>query len=73
MNKTSLVLIIIGALNWGLVGLFGFDLVGFLFGGSDSILSRIVFTVVGLAGIWAISILFKKIVPDTPRTARNEA
>ncbi len=63
MNKISLTLIIIGAINWLLVGLFKFDLVGFLFGGTDSILSRIIFTVVGLAGLWAISILFQKIVP----------
>lgn len=63
MNKFSLVLVIIGAINWGLVGLFGFDLVGFIFGGSTSVLSRIIFTVVGLAGLWAISILFQKIVP----------
>lgn len=63
MNKFSLVLVIIGAINWGLIGLFGFDLVGFICGGSDSIISRIIFTVVGLAGLWAISILFQKIIP----------
>lgn len=63
MNKFSLVLVIIGAINWGLVGLFRFDLVGFIFGGSTSLFSRIIFTVVGLAGLWAISILFQKIVP----------
>lgn len=63
MNKISLTLIIVGAINWLLVGLFKFDLVGFLFGGTDSIISRIIFTIVGLAGLWAISILFQKIVP----------
>ena len=62
MNKLSLVLVIIGAINWGLIGLFNFDLVGWIFGGSTSILSRIIFTIVGLAGLWAITILFKKIV-----------
>ena len=62
MDKTALCLVIIGAINWGLIGLFGFDLVGALFGGQMSILSRIVFTVVGLAGLWCITILFKDIV-----------
>ncbi len=65
MNKLALVLIIIGAINWGLVGLFSFDLVGFIFGGTDALLSRIIFTVVGLAGLWAITILFQKIVPHS--------
>lgn len=59
MNKTALVLAIIGALNWGSIGLFKFDLVGSLFGGQFSVMSRIVFTVVGLAGLWCISLLFK--------------
>ncbi len=72
MNKLSLVLIIIGAINWGLIGLFGFDLVGFIFGGSDSLLSRIIFTVVGLAGLWAITILFQKIVPADHRSIDKE-
>ncbi len=72
MNKLSLVLIIIGAINWGLVGLFGFDLVGFIFGGTDALISRIIFTVVGLAGLWAISILFQKIVPASHRSVEKE-
>lgn len=59
MDTTALVLVIIGALNWGSIGLFGVDLVGVLFGGQGSLLSRIVFTVVGLAGLWAITLLFK--------------
>lgn len=62
MDKTALCLVIVGAINWGLIGLFGFDLVGALFGGQMSILSRIIFTVVGLAGLWSITILFKDIV-----------
>lgn len=62
MDKTALVLIIIGAINWGLIGIFGFDLVGAVFGGQMSIISRIIFTLVGLAGLWAISILFKDII-----------
>ena len=57
MDKTALVLIIVGAINWGLIGIFGFDLVGALFGGQMSIISRIVFTLVGIAGLWSITIL----------------
>ena len=59
MNKIALVLAIIGCLNWGLVGLFQFDLVGWLFGGMDAVLARIIFVVVALAGIWLINLLFK--------------
>lgn len=59
LNRLALILTIIGALNWGSIGLFRFDLVGFLFGGMDSVISRIIFTLVGLAGIWCISLLFK--------------
>ncbi len=61
MNKFALILAIIGCLNWGLVGLFQFDLVGWIFGGMDSIVSRIIFVVVALAGIWCINLLFKPI------------
>lgn len=57
MNKLALILVIIGALNWGLIGLFQFDLVATLFGGADSLMSRIVYTFVGLAGIYAIKFL----------------
>ena len=59
LNKLSLILIIIGALNWGLVGIFQFDAVAWLFGGSAAIISRIIYTVIALAGVWAISLLFK--------------
>ena len=60
LDKTSLALVIIGALNWGSIGLFGFDIVAALFGGQMALLSRIIYTLVGLAGIWSISILFKE-------------
>ena len=60
MNKLSLVLVIIGALNWLLVGLFKFDLVARLLGGQTSIASRIVYIVIGLAGAYAISFLFRE-------------
>ena len=55
LNYLALVLIVIGALNWALIGLFQFDLVGALFGGMSSMLSRIIFTLVGLAGLWALT------------------
>ena len=63
-DKICLILVIIGALNWGLVGIFGFDAVGALFGGQASVISRIIFTVVGLAGAWCISLLFRKDTSD---------
>ncbi len=59
LNSIILALIIIGAINWGCVGLFGIDLVGTLFGGMTSGVSRIVFTLVGLAGLWAFSFFNK--------------
>lgn len=58
-DKICLILSIIGCLNWGLVGLFEFDLVAWAFGGSEAIISRIVYTVIALAGIWCISLLFR--------------
>ena len=58
VNKIALILIIVGALNWGLVGLFSFDLVAWIFGSATAILSRIIYTLIALAGIWSISMLF---------------
>lgn len=58
-DKICLLLSIIGCLNWGLVGLFEFDLVAWIFGGSDALLSKIIYTVIALAGIWCISLLFR--------------
>ena len=58
-DKICLILSIIGGLNWGSIGLFGFDIVAWIFGGQDSIISRIIYTVVGLASIWCISLLFR--------------
>ena len=59
MDTLALILIIIGAINWGSIGLFGLDLVGALFGGQLSVMSRIIFTVVGLGGLWAITFFFR--------------
>ena len=60
MHRLALILVIIGALNWGLIGLFQFDLVSTLFGGQDALLSRIIYTLVGAAGAYAISFLFRE-------------
>ena len=60
MDKIALVLAIIGGLNWGSIGIFGFDLVAFAFGGSNSAISRVIYTLVGLAAIWCISLLFRE-------------
>ena len=59
LDKLVLALVIIGALNWGSIGIFQFDLVAALFGGQAALLSRIVYTLVALAGVWAISFFFR--------------
>lgn len=60
MDTIALILSIIGSLNWGLVGLFKFDLVAWLFGGQDALLSRVIYTLVGIAGLWCITMLFRR-------------
>ncbi|HHU78744.1 MAG: DUF378 domain-containing protein [Caldicoprobacterales bacterium] len=60
MDRLSLILVIIGAINWGLIALFQFDLVASLFGGQDAVLSRIVYGLVGLAGLYCITLLFRE-------------
>ena len=59
MDTLALILSVIGCLNWGLVGIFRFDLVAWLFGGQAAVVSRIIYTLVGLAGLWCISLLFR--------------
>lgn len=59
MDRTALVLVIIGALNWGSVGIFKFDFVAWMFGGQTGTISRIIYTLVALAGIWCITLLFR--------------
>lgn len=59
MNKIALAIAIIGTLNWGLVGLFSFDLVAWIAGGAETVLARIIYVAVALAGIWCISLLFR--------------
>lgn len=57
-NKIALIIAIIGALNWGLVGIFEFDLVAFIAGGPATILAKIIYILVAIAGVWCISMLF---------------
>lgn len=60
LDRIALILVVIGAVNWGSIGLFQFDLVSWIFGGQDAIISRIIYTVIALAGIWCISLLFRE-------------
>ena len=64
LDRIALILTIIGSLNWGSIGLFRFDLVAWICGGMDTLLARIIYTVVGLAGVWCITLLFR---PDEER------
>ena len=59
-DRIALLLVIVGALNWGAIGLFGLDVVAFICGGQMAVLSRIVYSLVGLAGLWCISLLFRE-------------
>ena len=59
MDRIALIITIIGALNWGSIGLFSFDIVAWICGGQEALLSRIIYTVVALAGIWCISLVFR--------------
>lgn len=71
LDNTSLVITIIGAINWLLVGLFRFDLVAYICGGQASTLSRIIYTIVGIAGLWCISLLFKEKIPANSDVRRE--
>lgn len=59
LDVIALILTVIGGINWGLIGIFQFDLVAWLFGGQDAVLSRIIYTLVGIAAVWCISLLFR--------------
>jgi len=59
IDKIALILVIVGALNWGAVGLFSFDIVAWISGGATALLARIIYIAVALAGIWCISLLFR--------------
>jgi uncharacterized membrane protein YuzA (DUF378 family) len=60
LDRLALILVIIGAVNWGSIGLFQFDIVAWIFGGQAAIVSRIVYTLVALCGAWCISLLFRR-------------
>ena len=60
MDRIALILAVIGGLNWGSVGLFRFDVVAYICGGMTSTLSRVIYTLVGLAAVWCISLLFRQ-------------
>ncbi len=60
IDRIALILTVIGALNWGGIGIFGFDTVAWICGGQMSVLSRIVYTIVALAGVWCISLIFRE-------------
>ncbi|MCC8123464.1 MAG: DUF378 domain-containing protein [Oscillospiraceae bacterium] len=59
IDRIALVLAIIGGLNWGSIGIFGFDIISFACGGVHTALARVIFTLVGLAAVWCISLLFR--------------
>ena len=64
LDKIALILTIIGGINWGLGGIFQFDLVAWIFGGQSAIISRIIYTVIALAAVWCVSLLFSTRVDD---------
>lgn len=63
LDRLAIILIIIGALNWLLVGLFEYDLVASIFGGQTAFVSKVVYTLVGIAGLYSISLLFRESAP----------
>lgn len=68
VDRIALIIAIIGALNWGAIGLFSFDVVAFISGGPATLLARIIYIAVALAGIWCISLLFRSRDDQTSRT-----
>lgn len=59
-DKIALILLIIGGINWGLIGIFQFDLVAWMFGGAASFVSRAIYIIVAVSAVWCISILFRR-------------
>ena len=64
IDKIALILMILGALNWACVGLFGVDLIAYGFGGQAAAASRVLYTLFGVAGLWSISLLFRERRPE---------
>ena len=60
LDRIALIILVIGGINWGSIGLFQFDIVGWLFGGQGAILSRIIYTLVALSAVWCISLMFRE-------------
>ena len=60
LKRIALIVMIIGAINWGLIGFLNFDLVAYIFGGQTALLSRIIYAVVGVAGLFAFTFLFNR-------------
>ena len=60
LDRIALILLIIGGLNWGSVGLFQFDIVSWICGGSANVVSRVIFSLVGLCALWCVSLLFRE-------------
>ena len=61
LDRICLALVIIGALNWGSIGLFQFDIIAWIFGGQANVVARVIYVIVALAGLWCISLLFKRV------------
>lgn len=68
LNKIALILCIIGGLNWGLIGFFQFDAVAWVFGGQDSVISRILYVIISIASIWCISLFFSDELESSKRS-----
>lgn len=73
MDKIALWILLIGGLNWGLMGIFRFDVIAWAFGGSDSVISRIIYIIVALAAVWCISLFFRKneLIGDEKNISEN--
>ncbi|ARP51180.1 MULTISPECIES: DUF378 domain-containing protein [Caproicibacterium] len=65
LDKIALFFIVVGGINWGLVGFFRFDLVAWICGGPATMLARIIYAVIGIAALWSISIFFKRITTES--------
>ena len=70
LDRIALILVIIGGINWGSIGLFQFDIVGWIFGGQAAVVSRIIYTLVAIAAVWCISLRFRE--SEVLASARDE-
>ncbi len=71
MDRIALIISIIGCLNWGLIGIFKFDLISWIFGSQGALASRVIYTVVALAGLWCVSLLFRPREQEVPAVREN--